>query len=503
MDQGKEKTNVLLLTLDAFSYELLTEHVNEFHNISKLINEGTFFTNAFSVGPSTFFAFPAIIGGTYPYHFGIGIDKNIKTIYDILKSNGYNTSIINECNALLTPYYGYCRGVDYQNHFLDLSHAEVDRKLSNVFQSENDGQVASPNRGLRMINNFVKKYEFDWMADIGKPTIHFYNFLKMYYLNKSERYHDREKLYNVFRKDILDFIREKFTSPQFLWIHTIINHLPYLPPEDCSVFNTKEIDYLNCRGLSGLVDDKVCERLKKLYVESMKRTDAFIGDIISALKNKGVLENTMIIVTADHGEEFLEDGYFEHENISSSDRLLHVPLVFYHPGVLKQNKIDLPVSTIDIMPTVCNMMGISTTNSSRGISQEDVITNWPVDEDSYREMKERPLFSEAWYSKGLLDRSPGYESDRVIFTVRKGNYKLKVVRKRRNREVFIDNCTLKNWKENKKLDIENNKHIYEELMFLLYDHIYSERCFARNIRLQAELKQIKNSLHKVKSNSIL
>ena len=76
--------NVILITLDAFNYELFIKNLEILPNMKELKNKSVFFENAFSIGPSTFFSFPGIIGSVYPYHFGIGIDKNIKSIDDIL-----------------------------------------------------------------------------------------------------------------------------------------------------------------------------------------------------------------------------------------------------------------------------------------------------------------------------------------------------------------------------------------------------------------------------------
>ena len=126
-----------------------------FPNMRNIVNNCASFENAFSVGPATFYAFPGIIGGIYPYHFGIGIDKNIKPIDDILKDYGYNTALINEANALLTPFFGYARNMDYQNHFLNLSHADVDRRLEDSFIRDDD---FVEDRGLKIFSYIRENY---------------------------------------------------------------------------------------------------------------------------------------------------------------------------------------------------------------------------------------------------------------------------------------------------------------------------------------------------------
>ena len=105
--------NVILITLDDFSFELFSENLDSLPNLKALKSQSASFDNAFSIGPTTFFSFPGIIASVYPYHFGIGIDKNSRAIDEVLKCCGYNTAQINECNVLLTPYFGYGLHTDY------------------------------------------------------------------------------------------------------------------------------------------------------------------------------------------------------------------------------------------------------------------------------------------------------------------------------------------------------------------------------------------------------
>ena len=84
--------NVILITLDAFNYELFIENIEILPNLKELKEHSVFFENAFSIGPSTFFSFPGIMASVYPYHFGIGIDRNVEAIDGVLKDCGYNTA---------------------------------------------------------------------------------------------------------------------------------------------------------------------------------------------------------------------------------------------------------------------------------------------------------------------------------------------------------------------------------------------------------------------------
>ena len=499
---NKENTlpNVILITLDAFNYELFTKNLEILPNMKELKNKCVFFENAFSIGPSTFFSFPGIIGGVYPYHFGIGIDKNVKAMDNILKDYGYNTAVINESNALLTPFFGYGKNIDYHKHFLNLSHAVVDRRLGDTFLKGGDDKIVKNHlkqAQARIIKRFYKKSDNKWIKHYGKYFFNMYKFLRLYLLDNTENFQERKKLYDAFRNEILDFINERFERPQFLWIHTIINHLPYFPPEDSDKFNVNEINYLNYRGLSGFVNHRISEKLKILYIESMKRTDKLIGDIADALRINDLLDDTILVITADHGEEFMEEGYLGHAPESSSDRLLHVPLMFYCPNMLKHKSISVPVSTIDILPTIADLSGLRIPDSNRGLSLKEILLDMPEDSKEYQELWQRPIYSEAWDTEGLLDRNPGYKSDKKIFTVRKGQYKLKIIQERKNENTIMEKFDLVNWINNEKLDIKNNNQILGELLYLLYNHIYNEAVFAKYLCNKGEKERIKKALSRM------
>ncbi len=499
-DKENQRPNVILITLDAFGFKLFMENLGILKNIAEWKNQSIFFENAFSTGPTTWFSFPGIVAGVYPYHFGIGIDKNIKTIMDTLKAYGYHTAIINESNAFLCPFFGYGRNVDYQNHFLNLSHAEADRRLGDSFlKSVDDTIMIDPWKRSYQIRKFIlNKVHNKWIIMLAKWSRGALRFLKSQLTNKTHRFQERKKLYSEFHSEILDFINERFTSPQFLWIHTIVNHLPYFPLESSEKFNTNEINYLNNRGLSEFVNHKICNKLKILYIESMKRTDLLVGDILQALKKKQLLDNSIIVITADHGEEFMEEGYFEHMPESSSDRILQVPLMIYFPNMPEPKNISVPVSTLDIFPTICDLSGVIIPDTNRGISLKDVLLNQP--EHSIEESKfwQRPLFSEAWDLDGLLDRSPGYNSERAIFTVRKGQHKLKVIRQQKQDNEITEKFHLINWISGEKLDLFANRYIVEDFIHCLYDHIYSEGIFVTNLRYKAEKQRINKAISRIK-----
>jgi arylsulfatase A-like enzyme len=501
-DRGENRgqpPNVVLITLDAFNYDLFVENIDSLPNLKRLTAESVSFENAFSIGPSTFFAFPGIIGSVYPYSLGIGIDPNVKSIDEALKEQGYRTAQINECNALITPFFGYGRQTDYQKHFLNLSHADVDRKLVGTFlRAGGERQAKKALRWSYLLKRVYRRVDQTWVGALGRHGSHIARFVRLYLMTNTESFRERHKLYSEFRGEVLDFIGRQFESPQFLFIHSIVNHLPYFPPDEGSTFTAREIDYLNYRGLSGFVSRGVCERLKSLYIESMRRTDHLIGDILDALTQANTLDSTLLVLTADHGEEFMEEGYFGHVDESSSDRLLHVPLMFRWPNQLKPATVSAPVSTVDILPTVCELVGSPIPETSRGISLATAIEATGEAPSEVQPLWDRPIFSEAWATDGLLDRKAGHGSHKKIFTVRKGSHKLRVIQRGSRRNAVREQPHLVNWTTNETMDPVANPAITDDLRRALQAHLDSEAAFAKAVHTSAERRRIRKAMTRLR-----
>jgi arylsulfatase A-like enzyme len=102
-----------------------------------------------------------------------------------------------------------------------------------------------------------------------------------------------------------------------------------------------------------------------LYDGEIRYTDTTIGMLLSAFKAAGRLENTIVVVTADHGEEFLEHGHKGH-NQSLYQEVLRVPMVFSWPGKIAREQVTTPVSIVDIAPTLLSLVGAPPLPASSG-----------------------------------------------------------------------------------------------------------------------------------------
>jgi choline-sulfatase len=95
--------------------------------------------------------------------------------------------------------------------------------------------------------------------------------------------------------------------------------------------------------------------LKAVYGAKIKEADARVGAMIDHLRARGILDRSIVVVVSDHGEEFGEHGYIDH-GATLCEHQLHVPLFFRLPGGEHQ-VIDTPVRTIDLFPTVFDLLG--------------------------------------------------------------------------------------------------------------------------------------------------
>jgi hypothetical protein len=408
--------------------------------------------------------------------------------------------LINESNALLSPFFGYGRNVDYQKHFLELSTDKHDRKFGHTLTKTDAAMKKDPWKMQRLRVIAGNRIKLKLLKIIGNYGLNLYRFIQSYILPNTINFNDRRRLYEAFKDDILSFINNEFISPQFMWIHTIVNHLPYLPPDDSSVFDIKEINYLNYRGGAEFVNKNICAKQKLLYIESMKRTDRFLGDIIDTLKSNDLLSDSLIIITADHGEEFMEEDYFQHSIVSSSDTLLHVPLLFYSPDMLSPKDVYTPVSTIDILPTICELLGMDIPDSNQGVSLKKHMFGTVNKEENLQEIEERVLYSESWDTPGMIDRKPGYNSNRKIFTVRKGQYKLRIIHNKGNNHRTIEDLELTDWISGRKLEIDNNTSTVNELMSCYYKHLYQSEISMKSTMTAQEKERVKSKISNLKKD---
>jgi arylsulfatase A-like enzyme len=153
-------------------------------------------------------------------------------------------------------------------------------------------------------------------------------------------------------------------EPFFLWLHYFDPHEPYAPPaaylpdaKPPRRIGTSFGRVHDVRGGYFVPSLKERDWVRRLYAAEVRYVDDCLGQLMDSLRERGMFDDALIILTSDHGEEFWEHGRFEHGH-SLYEELLWVPLLLKLPRSSSQGEVDVPVTTESIMPTVLELCGM-------------------------------------------------------------------------------------------------------------------------------------------------
>ncbi len=161
--------------------------------------------------------------------------------------------------------------------------------------------------------------------------------------------------------------------PFLLFVNLMDPHLPYAPPDDLARANAPpgatgaEIDRMRTfgerearafvAGRLSLGEDELA-LLRGLYRAEVARVELRLGRLLDALEETGRLDDTLVVVVGDHGENIGEHGLLEHQ-LCLYETLLRVPLVLRLPGVFDGGeRRDAPAQLVDLTPTILDVLGI-------------------------------------------------------------------------------------------------------------------------------------------------
>lgn len=182
-------------------------------------------------------------------------------------------------------------------------------------------------------------------------------------------------------------------QPFFLWNHYMDTHGPYQPPKSYREMyadqwiSDKEAKTLYRRSIDdpASITNNEREIQQDLYDAEIQYLDDQIHSFINSLKERELYKNTVVIITADHGDAFGKNGYFGHPR-RLDDELLHVPLVIVGCDN-SRGTVANPVSTLDVAPTILDAANLPH-DQLPGTSLLDII-------DGEIALEERYVFSQA------------------------------------------------------------------------------------------------------------
>ena len=361
-----KKPNILFLTIDTLRADWVGcyGHPKSITpNIDRLAQQSIRFSQAITGGSWTQAAFPVMMTSTYASMYGgcLGpLSTERPSPVETFSQNGYSTAAFST-SPLLSKIYGYDRGFD---------------QFSDMIPNEKDPALRHMKGGQRLLRYPITHQISNLFGVSTRPA----------------------KIY-VNAKDLTDvataWLRQA-DEPFLMWVHYMDVHWPYHKEEELEkakdiaqawndVMHLHEVNFKD-----GTVSAEQRQHYIELYEQAIQYTDAQIGRLLDHLEQTGVMEDTIIVIVSDHGEEFLERGYWGHVEINLYDEILKVPMIFKLPGQTTAQVIPQQVRTLDIMPTLLELCDIAVPDGMEGSSLQPL---WSGNEDDY---EAAPSISERW-----------------------------------------------------------------------------------------------------------
>ena len=169
----------------------------------------------------------------------------------------------------------------------------------------------------------------------------------------------------------LDWLEENADKPALLYLHILDPHAPYAPPPpqyDAFVTDRPEkpLDMeedlrtrLSALKREGFGPGEIrFENLVQRYDAEIAFVDRAIESFFQGMDHLGTLDRTLAVVTADHGEEFLDHGYVEHA-WKLYPETFRIPMLFWRPGLIAPAREPRTVSLVDVLPTLLHLQDIA------------------------------------------------------------------------------------------------------------------------------------------------
>lgn len=312
---------ILLITVDTLRQDALGLYGNlraKTPHLDTLGKDSLVFTRAYSPAPWTYPAVASFLTGVSPRVHGMTNGKTslppaIPTLAESMQQAGYRSCAIGT-NAFLLPRSGLDRGFDEYFWFP----AQV---------VEMPAFTTGLSHNLLLLGGRKR-------ANAAVLTDH-----------------------------AIDWLQQHRNEPFFLWVHYFDPHVPYEPPEnflpedpELRKAGSSFSDVRAARAGSIARTAREREWIRALYQGDVSYTDEQIGRLLGALKLLKLYDDALIFLTADHGEEFWEHGHFEHGH-NLYNPLVQVPLLLKQPKSIKTGIVEVPVTTLGIMPTLMESCG--------------------------------------------------------------------------------------------------------------------------------------------------
>jgi arylsulfatase A-like enzyme len=358
--------NFVMIVLDAVRAEDLSVYGygrSTTPNLERFAERSVVFNRAVATAPWTLASHATMFTGYYPHEMSAGwetaLDDAYPTLAEKLRDRGYLTGAFFGNEIYGTPEFGLSRGfVHYKSRKLDLHGVLGASSLGWFLEGTINRLTHSKTRPGRRNAAEINQLLLNWLPKPG-------------------------------------------SRPFFAFLNYMDAHEPYDPPAPYDMkFSVKEpLRRINAGKRLTAVEIR---GLREAYDGSIAYEDAQLGRLFRELQRRGEMSNTLVIVTADHGEEFGEHGWFSHGNGLYLPGL-HVPLLISFPARIPGGvRVAEPVTLRDLPATVVDLLRFS---DAAGMPGRSLSLRWEATSDSSR-MAASPLLSEvnrprnalSWYA---------------------------------------------------------------------------------------------------------
>jgi arylsulfatase A-like enzyme len=360
-DSGSQRKNILIIVFDAltaYNISLYGYGRDTMPNLTKIIQQAIVYHNHFAGSNFTTPGTASLLTGTLPWtHRAFShnetvdeffIDKNIFHTFSHYNRMAYSHNAL--ADTLLHQF---------KNNIENYTHREALFITSNPFLSlfSNDIDTAELSWTRRMKKDEGYSYSL-FLSDLYEKYVD----IKIQKLKadfpRGLPYFYKDEYFTL--EDAINWLQDqlrKIKKPFFGYIHFLPPHFPYCTRRDFyDSFNRNDLA-LPIKPEHLFTEHN--SRNKQLY--SRTRYDRYLlyvdeefGRLYNFMKKSGFLDNTWLILTADHGEMF-ERGIVGHTTPVLNQPVIRIPLVVFEPG--REEKVDIynPTSAIDLLPTLMHL----------------------------------------------------------------------------------------------------------------------------------------------------
>lgn len=349
-------------------------------NIDRLAEQGRFFERAYATGPWTATSQPAFLTGEFCSNIGwpskgTELPDDVDTLGTYFSENGYETRAYN-MSLHIRADLGFDRGFDYYEDIplkdkIELDFWHMEGMAWNLLYGQDD----RTRYALKKIERWLSSRESK------DPFFMFWN-----PVNPHNKYNAPRRFRKKFERPVEEGMDEETIDDIAGWGHCL--------------------EYM--AGEADLTEDEM-DVVKSRYDAEVAYLDYRVGQFIDFLKDRGLYEDTIIVFTSDHGENFGEYRRLLHHDVGLNEGLLRVPLII-QGGDINEATVEDPVSLIDLPNTLLKLAGYQPVD---GIESQPALLPDEPDRDivhaerdeSFGELVERlqdrnPPEEITWYGKG-------------------------------------------------------------------------------------------------------